>query len=143
MTVVGGTVWSVAKKQRRARQPDRDARRRAKLKARGDRSQSSENGHLGPLWGGGGWSSGGDGFDLSLPDLDWEAEQANCPVADHCAGCGKTEDLRVMISAFSGGEVACATVCSGCDGTSIMRLSEIGPGGVDERVAAHSAHRSP
>lgn len=131
----------MAKKQRRVRQPDRDARRRAKLKARGGRLAQSSGGHSGPLWSDR-RSDDLDGLDLSMPELDWETEKAHCPVADRCAGCGAEHDLQVMLSAFSGGDVACVTVCPRCDGKSMIQLADVGLGGVDARVAAHSAHRS-
>lgn len=65
-----------------------------------------------------------------------------CPVDDHCAGCGATRNLRAMISYFGPDEVACATVCSTCDGTSMLHLSEVGIGGISRRIAAHAQHRA-
>lgn len=131
----------MAKKQRRARQPDRDARRRAKLKAR----RSASNTQSGPssLFGGG-WSSLDDFDDMVFPDppvLDWDAEKQHCPVDDHCAGCDRTDDLHVMLSVFGADEIACVTVCPACDGRSVMHLREVGPANLDARVSAHQQHR--
>lgn len=67
-------------------------------------------------------------------------DRSRCPVGDHCAGCGATSGLSVMVSSFGPGEVACATVCRACDGRSMLHLDEVGFGGLGARVRAHQRH---
>jgi hypothetical protein len=96
-----------------------------------------------------------DGFDLTgghtLDDLD-EATFAGpndalldtigCPVTHACAGCGSAVGLHAVTAAFSrpgGFDVACATLCSTCDGRSFLHLLD--PEAFDEAFARHAHHQ--
>jgi hypothetical protein len=48
-----------------------------------------------------------------------------CELADACEGCGATSNLHTMVGVFSGADghtPACATVCTDCDGKSLLHL---------------------
>ncbi|MFC9250665.1 hypothetical protein [Amycolatopsis thailandensis] len=69
-------------------------------------------------------------------------DTSRCPVAEDCAGCGGTERLHAVTSAFSrpgGFDVACATLCRTCDNGRSF-LHRLGPVGLDEAFARHTAH---
>ena len=68
-----------------------------------------------------------------------EAQVIGCPIDDHSAGCGATDDLSVGLS-WMGGSAACATVCPACQGRSFLQLREVGLAGYSRRVAAHQSH---
>lgn len=89
---------------------------------------------------GNGFTLDDDDFPMPPPSGDPVWDTSRCPVDDHCAGCGKTESLRVMISWFGPDEIACATVCQDCDGRSMLHLQEVGMTGMGARVRAHRKH---
>lgn len=108
--------------------------------------------HVGPVPDGldlTGWHLVGPGDDFAeLDDMVFaEPDEAlldtsRCPVADTCAGCGGTESLHAVTSAFSkpgGFDVACATLCRACD-TGQSFLHRLGPAGLDEAFARHATH---
>ncbi|MFK0250316.1 hypothetical protein ACIQUM_36905 [Amycolatopsis azurea] len=109
--------------------------------------------HLGPVPAGfdlDGWHiMGGPGDDIEeLDDRPFaEPDEAlldtsRCPIAESCAGCGGTEHLHSVTSAFSkpgGFDVACATLCHACDNGRSF-LHRLGPAGLDEAFARHAAH---
>lgn len=82
------------------------------------------------------FASGDDWPDGTPPDELFDT--SGCPVGDRCVGCGATADLGQIVSVFGAAEVACATVCRGCDGRSLLTM--VGFAGLRERVAEHARH---
>lgn len=82
--------------------------------------------------------------DFPPPPDDELLDTTRCPLGSICAGCGGREGLRAVTAAFSrpdGYDVACATLCDGCDGRSFLHLLE---GGALERAfSEHSRHSRP
>lgn len=89
--------------------------------------------------------------DLDFPDdLDVTApnealfDTTTCPVADTCTGCKARTGLHAVTAAFNrpdgGFDVACTTLCDGCDGRSFLHL--LGPTGLADAVTAHATHTS-
>lgn len=96
---------------------------------------------------GAGWSSfdalDQDPFDVQPPP-EALLDNADCPVALRCEGCGDREQLQAVTSAFTGQtdqwDVACATLCPQCDGRSFLTL--LGPEGVQEAMSRHANHKA-
>ncbi|MFE5565927.1 hypothetical protein ACFQ68_13155 [Amycolatopsis japonica] len=95
-----------------------------------------------------GWHVMGPGDDFDELDAVFAGpdeallDTSGCPVADTCAGCGGTEQLHAVTSAFSkpgGFDVACATLCQACDSGQSF-LHQLGSVGLVEAFARHRSH---
>jgi hypothetical protein len=72
-------------------------------------------------------------------------DTSRCPVDATCAGCGSRNDLHAATSAFTrspdGYDVACTTLCTGCDGRSFLHL--LRGDALEQAFANHTAHTHP